>query len=566
MQVCLWAPREDRVSIIWKDGKEEPLARDGEGYHSGFFENIAPDALYEFHLHGKDKVIPDPASRSQPYGVFAPSQIVPESFEWTDQDWRGLPYETWVMYEIHVGSFSGSQDFDGIIDDLPRLKKMGINAIELMPLAQFSGRHNWGYDGVFPFAVQNSYGGPRGLKKLVNECHRHGMAIVLDVVYNHFGPEGNVFSLCGPYTKEDSSLPWGHPLNFDDRGSDHVRHYFLQNMLQWLVEFHLDGLRFDAVHAIQDESAYTFLEEAVKLAKDAEAAVGYPLVLIAEANTNDPRILGTAEVPGFNAQWADDFHHALHATLTGERNGTFVDYGGATQMAQIYKHGVFFEGQYAESRGCRFGRPYDDVPHKNLIVFSQNHDQIGNRNDSSRLIKLAGYEKAKLAAAAVLLSPFTPMLFMGEEWGSTRPFTYFLDFEDKQLIEDSKEGRRKEWASFNWKTPPPDPGDIETFRHAWMSDKANAYREGAEMAAYYMQLIVLSKRIRRQVAMDVVHDEARDLIWLYYTLPEARMAVCLSFSDRPQPLKPRSGPWQTIMGADEVIAPFGVSVFEGELS
>lgn len=565
VRACLWAPRVSDVSIIWKDGKSERLERDKVGYHSGFFPDIAPDALYEFHLHDSDKVIPDPASRFQPYGVFAPSQIVPEGFEWTDRDWRGVPFEKWVMYEVHPGTFSETQNFDGVIDDLPRLKKLGINVIELMPVAQFSGRHNWGYDGVFPFAVQNSYGGPQALKRLVNECHRHGMAIVLDVVYNHFGPEGNVFSLCGPYSKEDSSLPWGHPLNFDDKGSDHVRHYFFQNMLQWLVEFHFDGLRFDAVHAIQDESARTFLEEALRLAKEAEAVVGYPLVLIAESNTNDPRILGAAETPGFDAQWADDFHHTLHVALTGEQNGTYMDYGGVAQMAQVLKRGIVFEGQYSKSRECRYGRPYDGVPHKKLIVFSQNHDQIGNRNDSSRLIKIAGVEKAKLAAAAVLLSPFTPMLFMGEEWGSMRPFSYFLDFEDKQLIEDSKEGRRREWAWYNWKTPAPDPADIETFRRSWMSDKAQAYQEGAEMAAYYMQLIALSKRIRQQVAMDVVHDEARDLIWLYYTLPTARLAVCLSFSKDPQPLKPRYGPWRLLLGTEDVISPYAACAFEGDL-
>ncbi len=563
--VCLWAPKESRVSVVWHNGRSDELTRDDEGYHKGFFEEAPSDALYEFHLHDSDKIIPDPASRHQPHGVFGPSQIVSEVYDWTDQDWRGIPFSEWVIYEVHTGTFSGTQDFDGIIADLPRLKKLGINVIELMPVAQFSGRHNWGYDGVFPFAPQNNYGGPQGLKKLVNECHRHGMAIILDVVYNHFGPEGNVFSLCGPYSKEDSSLPWGHPLNFDDKYSDHVRHYFLQNMLQWLIEFHFDGLRLDAVHAIHDDSAIPFLEEALLLAKEAEGVVGFPLVILAESNLNDPRLLEPGDAPGFHAQWNDDFHHALHATLTGERNGYYADYGDISQLAHIYKRGVLFEGQYCKSRKRRHGRPFNHIARNRLIVFSQNHDQIGNRNDSARLATLVGLEKAKLAAAAMLLSPFTPMLFMGEEWGSTRPFNYFLDFESETLIEDSKKGRRKEWASFGWKTPPPDPGAIETYRRSWISDKAEAYQAGAETAAYYMQLIALSKRIRRQTAMDVVHDEARDLIWLYYTLPEARIAVCLSFSEEEQPVEPRSGPWRLLMGTEDHVGPYAAAVFEGDL-
>jgi len=565
VEVRLWAPKVSEVSVLWGDGEKRALQKDGEGYHAGFFEHVREDELYQFHLHDCDKTIPDPASRFQPEDAFASSRVVGEDFPWKDGAWRGLPFSEWVIYEVHVGTFSGSHDFSGIIDDLPRLKELGVNVIELMPVAQFPGNRNWGYDAVFPFAVQHSYGGPRALKELVNACHTQGMAIILDVVYNHLGPEGNVFDLCGPYTKQDSSMLWGHPLNFDDKGSDHVRHFFLQNMQQWLLEFHFDGLRLDAVDAIQDASAIPFLEEALLLAKKAEVLRGYPLPIIAESSANDPRNLDVQRPPGFFAQWSDDFHHALHATLTGERNGYYADYGGLSQLAHIYRRGVLFEGQYSVYQDRRHGRAYENVPHANLIVFSQNHDQVGNRDDGARLAALAGRKKARLAAAAVLLSPFTPLLFMGEEWGATKPFHYFLCFQDKELIKDSKKGRRQEWASFRWAEAPPDPVAAETFFQSVLADKAQMCRKNADMVSYYRQLIRLSKRIRRQTEMKVVHDEDHDLIWIYYILPEEKLAVCLSFAAETQALKPEGGPWRTLLGGEKTIDAYSACVLQDRL-
>lgn len=560
VEVSLWAPHVSEVSIIWDAGDKHALKKDADGYHNGFFENRRDGDLYQFHLHDCDKTIPDPASRFQPEDVFCPSAIVAEAYPWKDQNWQGIPFSEWVLYEVHTGTYSSGHDFAGIIDDLPRLKELGVNVIELMPVAQFSGNRNWGYDAVFPCAVQYSYGGPKALKDLVNACHCHGMAIILDVVYNHFGPEGNVFDLCGPYTKNDSSLPWGHPLNFDDKGSDHVRHFFLQNIQQWLLEFHFDGLRLDAVDAIQDASAISFLEEALLLAKKVEAVRGYPLPILAETSLNDPRGLDVKTQPGFAAQWSDDFHHALHAILTGERNGYYVDFGGLDQLAHVYRRGAVFEGQYNSFHDKRHGRPYENVPHKNLIVFSQNHDQIGNRNDSARLATLVGQQKARLAAASVLLSPFTPLLFMGEEWGSQKPFNYFLSFQDKELIEDSKKGRRKEWASFHWKEPPPDPVAAETFFQSVLADKVLKCKENAETVAYYRQLIALSKRIRQQTGMEVEHDADNRLIWIYYTLPEEKLAVCLSFADKAQTMKPRRGAWEVILGTEKRIEAYSAAV------
>lgn len=563
VEVILWAPKATNVSILWDEEEKQPLTRDDEGYHKGFFDHVKEGARYQFHVHDCDKIIPDPASRFQPEDVFCPSQVCGEDFSWKDSAWRGIPFDEWVIYEVHTGTFSSSHDFSGIIDDLPRLKELGVNVIELMPVAQFSGNRNWGYDAVFPFAVQYSYGGPKALKELVNACHMQGMSIILDVVYNHFGPEGNVFDLCGPYTKQDSSLPWGHPLNFDDKGSDHVRHFFLQNVQQWLLEFHFDGLRLDAVDAIQDSSAMPFLEEVLILAKEVETLRGYPLPILAETSANDPRCLNVKNQPGFYAQWSDDFHHALHATLTGERNGYYADYGGLAQLAHIYRRGVLFEGQYSANWGRRHGRSYENVPHKNLIVFSQNHDQIGNRNDGARLATLIGQKKARLAAAAVLLSPFTPLLFMGEEWGSTKPFNYFLSFEDKELIKDSKKGRRQEWASFHWAEPPPDPVAAETFFQSVLANKAQMCKENADMVSYYRQLVGLSKRIRRQTNMKVVHVAEDDLIWIYYTLPDQSLAVCLSFADKLKTLKPEGGPWQVLLGTERTIDAYAACVLQG---
>lgn len=563
VEVSLWAPKISEVSVIWDGDEKYPLQRDGEGYHSGFFENIREGAAYQFHLHGCDEIIADPASRFQPEDVFCPSEVVGTAYPWKDQSWRGIPFSEWVIYEIHTGTYSSSHDFSGVIDDLPRLKKLGVNVIELMPVAQFSGNRNWGYDAVFPFAVQYSYGGPKALKALVDACHAQGMAIILDVVYNHFGPEGNVFELCAPYTKEDSSLPWGHPLNFDEKDSDHVRHLFLQNVQQWLLEFHFDGLRLDAVHAIQDSSALPFLEEVVVLAKEASAVRGYPLCILAETDTNDPRGLENAHRAGYTAQWSDDFHHTLHATLTGERNGYYADYGGLSHLAHVLRRGVLFEGQYSRNRARRHGRPYDEVPPEKLVVFSQNHDQIGNRNDGARLSMLLGQEKANLAAALVLLSPYTPMLFMGQEWGSVKPFYYFIGFQDKTLVKDSKKGRRREWAEFNWAEPPPDPAAPETFFKCVLADKTEMCQTQAKTVAYYQKLIGLSKRIRRQTDMDVVADKEKNLIWLHYTLPAEKLAICFSLSEKEENLSLPAGNWKALMGTQKSIPPYGVCVFQG---
>lgn len=544
----LWAPKTKKASLIINDERAIPLQPETGGYHTGVVPDAEPGDRYNFLLHDHGRRIPDPASRFQPEDIFGPSEIVDSSYAWTDQDWSGVDFDEWIIYEIHAGTYSSSHDFDGIIKDLPRLKKLGINAIEIMPVCQFPGTRNWGYDGVFAHAVQHSYGGPEKLKQLVNACHREGIAVVLDVVYNHVGPEGNVLPDCGPYFQDNYKLPWGKPINYDAADNDHVRRYFLQAIWQWLTEFHFDGLRFDAVQMIFDNSAEPFLEEVFFLKREAEKQMGRKLVLIAESDANDSRILTRSDRGGFDAQWADDFHHALHATLTGEQKGYYADYGGLAQLAHIYRQGVLFQGQYSPYRKRRHGRSYEGIRKNRLIVEVENHDQIGNRLHADRLETNISADKMKLAAAAVLLSPFTPLLFMGQEWGCRTPFHYFINYHDQRLIDSSREGRKQEWKDFGWAGEPRDPEDEKTFYLSVLpDDKQKCCADHEDMYRYHKTLIALSKRIRKYTDMKVDFDSEKEVIVLTYALEGEEIRVVLNFSSEAQ---------------DQDIPPFSAKVFE----
>jgi maltooligosyltrehalose trehalohydrolase len=528
--IRLWAPFAEEAAIEWRGAAPAPLSREEGGYFTGHFPSAAPGDRYFFHCLGRR--IPDPASRFQPEGVFGPSEVVPASFAWSGPRRGAAPFGAWVIYEVHTGAFSAAHDFAGIAEDLPRLKEIGINALEIMPVSQFSGARNWGYDGVFPHAVQNSYGGPEGLKRLVDACHGHGIAVILDVVFNHVGPEGNVLFPYGPYTRDKYKTPWGDALNFDGAGSDEVRRYFLQAAWQWLTEYRFDGLRLDAVHAICDMSPVPFLEELALLKRAAEAEAGVPLALIAESDRNDSRLLAPPENHGLgmDAQWADDLHHALHSTLTGEKRGYYKDYGGADQIARIYRQGVAYDGIWSPFRQRMHGRPYDGIARNRLVAEVQNHDQIGNRRRGERLSCLAGENKVRLAAACVLLSPFTPLIFMGEELASRAPFLYFVSHEEAALVEEIREGRKKEWKAAGWEGEPPDPAAPETFERCVLHDKAPPPGSAAQaMQEYYSRLIALSKEIRR-LPLTVLHKEGEDVICLHYRAPRREIAVCLSFS------------------------------------
>jgi maltooligosyltrehalose trehalohydrolase len=482
--VHLVAPRERLV----------PLQRESQGYHHAVLEGVEPGSLYFYRLdEGLER--PDPASGSQPQGVHGPSEVVDPTFPWQDHGWDGLPLDAYIIYELHVGTFTPEGTFEAIIPHLDSLKDVGITAVELMPVAQFPGERNWGYDGVFPFAVQASYGGPGGLKGLVNACHQRGMALVLDVVYNHLGPEGNYPKDFGPYFTDGYRTPWGAPINFDGSYSDEVRRFFVENALYWITEFHIDALRLDALHAILDVSAHPFLEELSTAVHEQTERIGRRVYLIAESDLNDTKLIRPRELGGYglDAQWNDDFHHALHTLLTGEQSGYYKDFGKIAHLVKAFTDGYVYSGQYSAYRKRRHGNASKLLPAHTFIVCSQNHDQVGNRMFGERLSQLVSFESLTLAAGVVLLSPFVPLLFMGEEYGEPAPFPYFVSHSDPTLIEAVRRGRREEFAAFAWQGEPPDPLDETTFLRAKLDHKLRYDGRHRVLHEFYRELIRLRK-------------------------------------------------------------------------
>ncbi len=516
-EVCrfrVWAPNVAPVGVrLLGADRLIPLEKTSSGYHEAVVENVHAGDLYLFHL-GQDRERPDPASRFQPQGVHGPSQVLDAQFSWDDDDWHGLPLHDFIIYELHVGTFTESGTFDAVVAQLDYLIDLGITAIELMPLAQFPGRRNWGYDGVYPFAVQNSYGGPQGLKKLVNACHRRGLAIILDVVYNHLGPEGNYLGDYGPYFTDRYKTPWGPALNFDGPWSDEVRNFFIQNALYWISEFHVDALRLDAVHAILDHSPMTFLEELNDAVHREAMGLNRQIFLIAESADNNARLVRPRERGGYglDAQWNDDFHHCLRTVLTDEREGYYQDYGDFAQLAKAYREGFAYSGEYSSYRRRRHGSSSCDIPADRFVVFSQNHDQVGNRRLGDRLGEVASFEDLKLSAGLVLLSPFIPLLFMGEEYGEEAPFPYFVEHSDAELIEAVRRGRRTEFAAFEWQGEMPDPQDETTFLSAKLRHELRAGGRHKVLLEFYRELIKLRKTLPAlkhlaKDGMDVVAHE-----------------------------------------------------------
>jgi maltooligosyltrehalose trehalohydrolase len=496
----LWAPRAKKVDVRVENARGSTGMISLEALERGYFFGVAKDvsvgALYQYVLDGK-AARPDPASEFQPRGVHGPSQVMDGRFDWTDKTWRGLELKKYVLYELHVGTFTPEGTFDAIIPRIANLKQLGITAIELMPVAQFPGPRNWGYDGTYPFAVQDSYGGPAALKRLVNACHERGMAVVLDVVYNHLGPEGNYLGEFAPYFTEAYRTPWGAALNFDGPHSDEVRRYFIQNALQWIQEFHFDGLRLDAINAIVDTSARKFLEELSAECHAAGEKLNRPVYLIAESDRNDAKVVEGSEVGGWglDASWNDDFHHALHVLMTGERNGYYEDYSGVEDLARAFRDGFVYAGQYSTFRQKRHGTSTHDLHGEHFVVFSQDHDQIGNRMLADRYSQTMSLEKLKLAAAVVLLSPYVPMLFMGEEYGEPAPFQYFVSHEDKGLIEAVRKGREEEFARFQWAAKLPDPQAEDTFLRSKMNWDLQDGGKYKVIREFYRELLDLRTRI-----------------------------------------------------------------------
>jgi maltooligosyltrehalose trehalohydrolase len=534
----VWAPQASTVElrIVHPEERRVQLAHARSGYFQSAVEAVSPGALYVYRLDG-EKDRPDPASRFQPQGVHGPSQVVDEAFPWNDTCWFGLPLRDYIVYELHVGTFTQQGTFAAIIPHLPELKELGITAIELMPVAQFPGARNWGYDGVFPFAVHQSYGGPEELKRLVNACHREGLAAILDVVYNHLGPEGNYLGDFGPYFTERYKTPWGSALNFDGPESDPVRRFFIDNALYWITEFHFDGLRLDAVHAILDHSPYTFLEELAEAVQERAKKLNRQIFLFPESAANDARLIRPRQIGGYglDAQWNDDFHHALRGVLTGENSGYYSDYGEFNQLVKTYREGFVYSGQYSRHRRHRHGTSTREIPAERFVVFAQNHDQVGNRMLGERLSQLVSFEELKLAAAAVLLSPFIPLLFMGEEYGEEAPFQYFMSHHDPALVEAVRKGRREEFATFGWQAEPPDPQDEATFLRAKLNHQLRLEGRFHELLMFYRELIRLRKSLAPLARLskencEVIGFERERVLVLSRVSEDERVVVAFNFN------------------------------------
>ena len=463
----VWAPAAEklRLHLISPADRVVPMEKMDSGYFTAEVDSVEPDSRYFYRFeNGRER--PDPASRFQPQGVHGPSQVVDlDDFKWTATPWHGQELETTVFYEVHVGTYTEEGTFAALVPHLPDLRDLGITAIELMPVAQFPGGRNWGYDGVLPFAPQNTYGGPRGLQKFVDAAHGHGLSVTLDVVYNHLGPEGNYLSEYGPYFTDKYQTPWGKAINFDGPESDAVRSFWIENALYWLEKYRIDMLRLDAVHGIFDFSASHFLADLQNSVNSLEERLRRKLHLIAESDLNDSRILRSAAGGGYglHSQWSDDFHHSLHSLLTGERGGYYADFGDVHHLAETMRKGWFYAGQHSNFRRRKHGNSPAGLARSNFVVCIQNHDQIGNRARGERLSKLVNFEALKLATGVTVLAPFVPLLFMGEEYGEIAPFRYFTSHSDAALIEAVRKGRQEEFAAFAWAGEIPDPQDEATF-------------------------------------------------------------------------------------------------------
>jgi len=487
-QFRVWAPNTGAAGVrLQRDGREPvPMTAEPNGYHALRLKDVAPGMRYRYILSGS-KARPDPASRFQPEGVHGPSEVIDPAFPWTDGAWVNPPLAQYVLYEIHAGTFGAAGTFEAIVPRLAYLKDLGVTAIELMPVAQFPGDRNWGYDGVFPYAVQNSYGGPQALKHLVNAAHAAGLAVVLDVVYNHLGPEGNYLRDFGPYFTDRYKTPWGEALNFDGPDSDEVRRFFVGNALYWTTECHVDALRLDAIHAIVDSSARPFLQELAMAVRSSSRAY-----VIAESDLNDVRVI-RPEGLACDALWSDSLHHALHAVVTGERAGYYQDYGTIADIATAYTEGFVYSGQYSRFRRRRHGNSARGARGEQFVVCAQNHDQIGNRAQGDRLSALVDFESLKLAAGAVIFSPFLPLLFMGEEYGETAPFLYFTSHGDAALIDAVRRGRQEEFAAFSWQGEVPDPQAEGSFWRCRLTPEERWNPRQRLLREFYRELIRLRK-------------------------------------------------------------------------
>jgi maltooligosyltrehalose trehalohydrolase len=499
-EFSLWAPKAKKIAVKIDD-KQYPMAGpDEKGWWKASVEAAQPGTHYAFMLDDDATPYPDPRGLWQPNGVHGPTRIYDQTaFAWTDDRWQGPPLSGAVIYELHVGTFTAAGTFDAAIERLDYLSKLGITHVELMPVVEFPGKHGWGYDGVALFAVNNLYGGPDGLKRFIDACHAHGLAVLIDVVYNHFGPVGNYTTKFGPYLTDLHCTPWGDAVNFEDSGSDEVRRFFCDNALMWMRDYHADGLRLDAVHAFIDRSAIHFMEQLSAEVEVLSSTLERKLVLIAESDLNDPKLVRPREADGYgmDAQWSDDFHHALFTILNVEKDGKgyYADFGTFEKLAKSLTDVFVYDGVYSRYRGRTHGRPVNGLSAHHFVGFIQNHDQVGNRATGDRLEHIVGMRRAKVAAGIVLTAPFIPMIFQGEEFAASTPFQYFADHEDPEMAKAVREGRQREFAAFGWDPNEiPDPEKLETFEQSKLNWNEIEQDSHGEMLDWYRRLIALRRR------------------------------------------------------------------------
>jgi len=556
----VWAPRIRKmaVQLVAPNSSIVPMARHADGLHTAVVQDVTPGSQYVYLLDG-ERTRPDPVSRFQPESVHGPSGVVdPDAFTWTDQTWKGVALQDLILYELHPGTFTPGGTFTAIIPYLAYMKNdLGITAVELMPVVEFPGKRNWGYDGTYPYAPHSAYSGPQGLKALINACHEKQLAVVLDVVYNHLGPEGNYLAEYGPYFTDSYHTPWGQGMNFDGEGSAEVRRYFIDNALYWITEYHVDALRLDAIHGISDTSPTHILQELTETVHAQAKALGRTVLVIAESDLNDSRVIAETSAGGWglDAQWSDDFHHSLHALLTGEQHGYYQDFSRLSDLATAITEGFVYQGQSSLFRQRPHGTTCRHLPGERFVICSQNHDQVGNRAYGDRLSTLVPFAALKLAAGLVLCAPNIPLLFMGEEYGETAPFLYFTSHADPGLVQAVREGRRREFAAFAWGHEVPDPQDPETFRRSVLNHHLREQDPHRALLHFYQDVIALRKRSpalrncsKAHVEVTVLPDH-QVLVIRRWQPQEDEVLLFASFASRAIPLIPPLSPghWQQIL-------------------
>jgi maltooligosyltrehalose trehalohydrolase len=497
-EFTVWAPNATTVKLTLEDEKQSTrMGKTENGYWTTRLEQVKPELEYLFQLDGKTPK-PDPASHYQPKGVFGPSQVIDHGkYVWKDRSWNGLELKDLIFYEVHVGTFTPEGTFRAMQNRIPELADFGINAVELMPVTQFSGSRGWGYDGVFPFALQNTYGTPDELKALVDECHKQGVTVFLDFVYNHIGPEGNILNDYAPYFTSERMTIWGPTINLNGANSDGVRNYFLENTLHWFRDYHVDGVRLDSILWITDGSTKHFLAELNEAVNQYSQESRRRLHMIAETGYNEPAVLTPTEAGGygFDAQWLDDYQHVLFSVLTGESQSYYKDFTKLEHLADALTDAYVYVKKPPEFRRRQPEESFRQIPAYKFVVFSQNHDQIGNRLNGDRLASITGFEAAKVSAGLVLLSPYSPLLFMGEEYGETTPFLFFTDYQGKELADAIREGRSKEFTDFHWIGEVPNPQSPKCFIDSKIKWENRNQDQTAKIAAYYKTLIGLRKNV-----------------------------------------------------------------------